>query len=52
MGVKISMTNNNDDEYLSNCCGYPIIDDTDICSLCKEHCISIAEQDRLDKGGE
>ena len=24
----------------SNCCNAPIIENTDLCSLCKEHCIS------------
>ncbi len=29
----------------SNCCGEPIIDNTDLCSKCKEHCETLAEVD-------
>jgi hypothetical protein len=28
-----------DEEPVSNCCGAPIIENTDMCSDCKEHCI-------------
>ena len=27
--------------YISDCCGAPIIDDTDFCSECKEHCEAV-----------
>ena len=31
------------DDQLSNCCDAMIYPDTDICSACKEHCVSHAE---------
>jgi len=30
-------------DNMSNCCGSPIYDDTDICSRCKEHCEPMEE---------
>jgi len=27
----------------SNCCGEPLIDETDMCSKCKEHCAAVFE---------
>ena len=36
-----------DDEPVSNCCGAPIYENTDICTECKEHC-SEEETDEKD----
>ena len=32
------------DEDLSNCCQAMIYEDSDICSACKEHCITMEEE--------
>ncbi len=29
----------------SDCCGWPVYDDTDICMRCKEHCGIMEEDD-------
>ncbi len=34
-----------DEENLSVCCAYPIYDDTDICSRCKEHTAPMEEEE-------
>ncbi len=33
-----------DGQKLSNCCNSKILDDSDLCSKCKEHCISICDE--------
>ena len=35
--------NEEDPVMVSNCCGYPIIENTDICSICLEHCEEVEE---------
>ena len=35
-------------EELSNCCGAPIYEDTDICTECKDHC-SVAEDEDMEE---
>jgi hypothetical protein len=30
---------------VSNCCGYPIYENTDICTACGEHCELIEEEE-------
>lgn len=32
-----------DDSQNSNCCNAAILEDSDICSECNEHCVTIAE---------
>ena len=32
----------------SNCCGAEMIEDTDICSKCKEHCVDEAQEAKAD----
>ncbi len=32
---------------VSNCCGVQIVDETDICSKCKEHCEAISLSEYL-----
>ena len=29
---------------MSNCCGAPVLDDSDICQDCKEHCVRICPE--------
>lgn len=36
---------------LSNCCGAPCIEETDICSNCKEHCECPSECDECEGTG-
>lgn len=39
------------DEYLSNCCGAPLLGESDICSKCKEHSEPM-EREEWFNGGE
>ena len=32
-------------EEVSNCCGEPVYEDTDICSSCKDHCKVVTRED-------
>lgn len=34
-----------DEERLNACCAYPMYDDTDICSRCKEHTAEMEEEE-------
>ena len=33
-----------DDSTNSNCCHAAILEDSDICSECREHCVTVAEE--------
>ena len=35
------------DQYLSNCCNAEIYEDSDICTECKEHCVTVEEEKQM-----